>query len=186
MAGGHGGRAAVAQVTNQESDLSPYPKSVFQARSYRQALLPAGSRCVQVTEPRSSNHFNAARELIKLAHASGGNRKVMWLRRASLLVLLVAACTNPGMQQNAGTQHAPNVAKGTILSVHTVPAATQLAVWHLLSGDAAPAATAQRAEFIVREDDGATIAIVQDNALGLRAGDRVDIVHGERAHLTRA
>lgn len=112
----------------------------------------------------------------------------MCLRRASLLVLLLTACTNTGMQKNAGPAHAASVARGTILSVHPVPATARLAVWHLLSGDAAPAATAGAtlAEFIVREDDGTTISIVQDNGLGLHAGDRVDIVQGERPHLTRA
>ena len=111
----------------------------------------------------------------------------MCLRGASLLVLLVAACTNAGTQQNAGAAHPASVAQGTILSVHAVPAAARLAVWPLLGGDTSPAASdASMAEFILREDDGATISIVQDNGLGLRAGDRVAIVHGERAHLTRA
>jgi len=111
----------------------------------------------------------------------------MRLQRAFLLVLLVAGCTNSGTQQNAGAPRPANVAHGTILSVHAVPATARLAVWRLLSRDAAPAAAgAKLAEFIVREDDGATISIVQDNGLGLRAGDRVDIVQGERAHLTRA
>ena len=108
-------------------------------------------------------------------------------RQASLLVLLLAACANTGAQQNAGAGHPAGVARGTILSVHAVPASAQLAVWRLLSGDAVPTASvASLAEFIVREDDGTTISIVQDNGLGLHAGDRVDIVRGERAHLTRA
>ena len=112
----------------------------------------------------------------------------MRLRRACLPLLLVAACTNPGTQQDAAAKHALTVARGTILSVHAVPAASQPAVWRLLSGDTAPAAApgASLTEFIVRQDDGTTISIVQDNGLGLHAGDRVDIVRGERAYLTRA
>ena len=112
----------------------------------------------------------------------------MRLCGAWLLVLLVAACTNAGTQQNAGANPVVNVAQGTILSVHAVPEAARLAVLRVLSGDAAPAATpgASLAEFIVRQDDGTTISIVQDNGLGLHACDRVDIVRGERVHLTRA
>lgn len=111
----------------------------------------------------------------------------MRLRQTSLLVLLAAACTNTEAQQNAAAVHAPSAAQGTILSVHAVPASARAAVWRLLSGDAAPTAPgASLAEFIVREDDGTTISIVQDNGLGLHAGDRVGIVRGERARLTRA
>ena len=112
----------------------------------------------------------------------------MCLRHASLFVLLVAACSSTGTRQNAGAAHPALVAQGTILSVHAAPAAARLAVWRLLGGDAAPTATegASLSEFIVREDDGTTISVVQDNELGLHAGDRVEIVHDERAHLTRA
>jgi hypothetical protein len=35
MAGGHGGQAAVAQVSSQEITLSPYRRSLFKARSSR-------------------------------------------------------------------------------------------------------------------------------------------------------
>src|ERR1700693_3986208 len=48
MAGGHGGRVAVAQVTDQESLLSPYRRSLFEARSSRATIfLPAPCRVVR-------------------------------------------------------------------------------------------------------------------------------------------
>jgi hypothetical protein len=53
--------------------------------------------------------------------------------------------------------------------------------------DSAP--TAVLAEFIVREDAGATLSIVQSNAAGLHVGDRVVVIRraadAGRASLTR-
>ncbi len=107
--------------------------------------------------------------------------------RLTLPALLVAACANSAMQPQVNAVHPATALAGTILSVHTIPAAGQAALWRLLDTGAAPdsATAAPLAEFIVREDDGTTVSIVQDNALGLRAGDRVSVVRGERAHLVR-
>ncbi len=44
----------------------------------------------------------------------------------------------------------------------------------------------QAVEFIVREDRGGDIAVVQTNELGLQPGDRVMISRGDRVRLARA
>jgi outer membrane lipoprotein SlyB len=44
----------------------------------------------------------------------------------------------------------------------------------------------QAMEFIVRQDRGGDIAVVQTNEEGLQAGDRVVISHGDRVRISRA
>src|SRR6185437_7021480 len=48
MAGGHDGRTTVAQVTSQESILSPYPSLLFHARS--------SATWINAHLPRSTGH----------------------------------------------------------------------------------------------------------------------------------
>jgi hypothetical protein len=71
----------------------------------------------------------------------------------------------------------------TVLAVRPIAAgaAAQDAAWRsvLLDGATGPGRPQEPAlaEFIVREDAGATMSIVQSNAAGLRTGDRVVVAH---------
>ncbi|NKC33371.1 glycine zipper 2TM domain-containing protein [Roseomonas sp. BU-1] len=57
-----------------------------------------------------------------------------------------------------------------------------------LAGTAAEGGLTQGSaiEFIVRQDNGGDIAVVQTNEQGLQAGDRVVITRGDRVRLSRA
>ena len=46
--------------------------------------------------------------------------------------------------------------------------------------------TGQAAEFIIREDDGNTVSVVQTNEEGFRPGDRVVLTRGARTHIAHA
>ncbi|HQU01246.1 MAG: hypothetical protein B7Z78_02075 [Rhodospirillales bacterium 20-60-12] len=48
------------------------------------------------------------------------------------------------------------------------------------------ATSGQAVEFIIRQDDGTTISVVQTNELQLQPGDRVQIIRGNRTRLARA
>ncbi len=103
---------------------------------------------------------------------------------ALALLLAVAGCATvapvppPPASASAG-------GVGRVLAVRPIDgAAIDDAAWRaaLLDGASDPAgpvpqAPASLAEFIVREDAGAIVSIVQSNAAGLRAGDRVVITH---------
>jgi len=109
-------------------------------------------------------------------------------------VLGVAACTpaNRGGTEAAAAVHPAAATLGTILSIRTVTAPGGGSVLHaaLLAdtgdGTACPAGGGQpMMEFIVREDDGAVISIVQSNDLGFQPGDRVSIRRADRVRLAR-
>jgi hypothetical protein len=97
-----------------------------------------------------------------------------------LLAIASCAAVPPSPTPAAATE-----AKGTatVLAVRPIVAggAGQDAAWRSLLLDGAPGPSqpplAALAEFIVREDAGPTISIVQSNAAGLQAGDRVIVAH---------
>jgi outer membrane lipoprotein SlyB len=100
-------------------------------------------------------------------------------------LLAVASCAAaPPSPAPAATAAAKGVA--TVLAVRPIVAAGagQAAAWRSVlldgaAGGAGPegAPAAGLAEFIVREDAGPTISIVQSNAAGLQPGDRVVVAH---------
>jgi outer membrane lipoprotein SlyB len=119
---------------------------------------------------------------------------------APILALAVASCAPaaPGP-----VSVAPEAASGagTLMAVRPIApqndSGNDSAAWRavLLAGVPDPAAAtapaaAPLAEFIVREDAGATLSIVQPNAADLRVGDRVFVAHpaalAGRASLIRA
>jgi hypothetical protein len=99
-------------------------------------------------------------------------------------LLAAAACTAvPNAPAPVSASQAAGV--GTVLVVRPIAEALPQdgAAWRaaLLSGaadspGASPAAGTTLAEFIVREDTGATLSIVQPNAAGLHPGDRVTVI----------
>ncbi len=97
-------------------------------------------------------------------------------------LLAVAACA--AVSPSAAPGPAAS-AKGaaTVLAVRPILAADsgQDAAWRSVLLDGAPGLDgpppAGLAEFIVREDGGATVSIVQSNAAGLHPGDRVVVTH---------
>jgi hypothetical protein len=103
--------------------------------------------------------------------------------------LAVAACVSvPASPVSVAPSAAPGA--GTVLVVRPIAeaAAGDGAAWRaaLLNGSADAAGTppptgAALAEFIVREDTGATFSIVQSNGGGLHPGDRVTVVHPRAA-----
>ena len=114
-----------------------------------------------------------------------------------LLALLgIAGCANAV----TGTATAPAAAtarslpatEGTILSLRAVAVHSDHDPWRVaLLADASGTATAvddgnsQLTEFIVRIDGGSTISVVQANELGLRAGDRVTVMHDGHTRIAR-
>jgi outer membrane lipoprotein SlyB len=182
MAGGHGGRTAVAQVSDQEQRLSPYRRSLFEARSSRIVDLRVanhvtrGNRCFRRTPTRTTTPRQAT--------------KVRTLRLAiyllSLVMLGLAGCA-PANPPKPAVQPA-SVAMGTILSTRAVNshAGSDSVRAALLAGGSAPGdGDRSLVEFIVRADDGATLSIVQSNESGLRNGDRVTILRDDRTRLAR-
>ncbi len=110
------------------------------------------------------------------------------------LLLGVAACAPTSPPATSATQatQSASAESGTIQSVRTVTASDDKAAWRTsfisdtgASGASADAKQGPLTEFIVRTDSGATISVVQNNELGLRAGDRVGILHDTRTHLVR-
>src|SRR5579863_8519488 len=79
MAGGHDGRTAVAQVSDQESDLTPYRRSVFEARSSRITVSrqrdrkEVGNNCSMVTVAgdKLRTHSNGAGAMRRSALYAG-------------------------------------------------------------------------------------------------------------------
>ena len=112
----------------------------------------------------------------------------------SLLMLSGVAGCAPGNTSatNAAVTAASQakVSTGTILSMRAVKVSNNSAAWRAgLISEArattlAPDDTQPRMEFIVREDGGATISVVQSNELGLHPGDRVAIQRDNETRLT--
>lgn len=112
-----------------------------------------------------------------------------------LAVLGVGACTSANSRASgteAAAIHPANASLGTILSVRTVTApdggsVLQVALLADAGGITTPGAGVGRPvmEFIVRQDDGAIISVVQSNVLGFHPGDRVSIQRADRVRLAR-
>ena len=110
-------------------------------------------------------------------------------------VLGVGACASANNRASGTEAAVAQPAKaglGTILSVRTVTAPDGGSVWQaaLLAdagGVTTPGAGGGRPvmEFIVRQDDGAIISVVQSNVLGFHPGDRVSIQRADRVRLAR-
>jgi outer membrane lipoprotein SlyB len=114
-----------------------------------------------------------------------------------LLALLgIAGCahavTSAATPATATSAHSVPATEGTILSLRAVAVRSDHDPLRVaLLADASGTATAvsagnsQLTEFIVRIDGGSTISVVQINELGLRAGDRVTVVHNGRTRIAR-
>jgi hypothetical protein len=115
----------------------------------------------------------------------------MQLSTGTLCVLLiaVAACAAPSpppAAQGAPSRPAPKfVEHGTILAIHPVPAEDPRTARILLArlGDATPA-DGHSVEYILRDQDGTTISVVQADVDGLQPGDRVSIRRGARTRIS--
>lgn len=113
---------------------------------------------------------------------------------AALAALLgLAACTgaNPAAVAPAAVSRAPvRPAAGVIVSARPVAAAraggVEGSILGAVGAPAAGGAGAAACEFIVREDDGRTLSVVQAPAAGLQPGRRVVVSAGVRTRLMPA
>jgi outer membrane lipoprotein SlyB len=190
MAGGHGGQAAVAQVTGQETSLTPYRRLKFEAISSRHVVPPIIARAANLQQV-----FETLPDLRYVAVLSTGMETLRYCTLYLGLVMMVAvagcAPTNQFTPASTTTGQPATTRIGTILSMRKITATAGQDSWRKLlvgSGDTQRASDSNAApltEFIVRTDDGTTLSIVQANALGLQPGDRVVIQHDTGAHLAR-
>jgi hypothetical protein len=95
-----------------------------------------------------------------------------------VLLVLLGGCAAPAPLPAPRVAAAPVAAEhGMILAIHRVTPADSRAARVLLGGPGEQGgAQAQRIEYIVRVQGGATIAIIQSGVDGLRPGDRVGIL----------
>lgn len=114
-------------------------------------------------------------------------------------LLCVAACAPPAATTAASapgysgneTEPAAHVSYGVIVAMRriggtgTTTGAILGAVGGGLAGGAPPD-SATAFEFIIRQDNGQTVSVVQTNEEGLRPGERVALSMGTRTRLTRA
>lgn len=112
-----------------------------------------------------------------------------------LLLLGVGACTQANIAElraGVGSPQPVSASLGTIVSMRPVTETDagnplQAVLLADASGAAPPSNAAGRPimEFIVRQDDGGIISVVQSNEAGFRPGDRVSILRGDRIRLVR-
>jgi outer membrane lipoprotein SlyB len=119
---------------------------------------------------------------------------------AAVLATLLAACTPRGVQTGAASPAAAGAPRlgagiGRIVSIRPVaaqPAAgtgdIRANVLAALGGGAArtPGGRGQSFEFIVRQDNGETVSVVQTNDGDFRPGQLVVLQQGSRTRLARA
>jgi hypothetical protein len=183
MAGGHGGRVAVAQVADQETLVSPYRRSLFEASSSRALNLAASCH---VTRDNLGSAVTPMRATLRRQAT-----KARTLRLTSYLLRLmtlagIAGCA-PANLPKAPVQPA-SINAGTILSMRAVAprgSVEPLRAALLADGGGHDDGNRSLVEFIVRVDDGATLSIVQTNEPGFRKGDRVIILRDDRTRLAR-
>ncbi len=97
-------------------------------------------------------------------------------------LLAATGCAGPHPKPLAATPASRNADTGTILVVRKAEAAPGV-----LAAIGQAAATDDPAtEFIVREDDGQVISVVQPGGAGLGPGARVVILHGTATRLAAA
>jgi outer membrane lipoprotein SlyB len=99
-------------------------------------------------------------------------------------LLAVASCAGPRPKPVAAAAPSPagNVSYGTILVVRQAEAAPGV----LAALGQAAAADDPAVEFIVREDDGQVISVVQPGGSAFTPGERVMILHGAATRLAAA
>ena len=131
MAGGHGDRMAVAQVGTQERRLTPYPNSLFLARSYRVGLGGRNLLSTCIEPPADANASSATNELLM--------RSVLHL--LPVLALLAGACRGLAPPDVGGRRRRPirslQPAKRVVIPVDRVTRVAR-------SGHRQPGATRRR------------------------------------------
>ena len=100
---------------------------------------------------------------------------------ASLLLLAGCAASRPKPVALTAPANA-NVSYGTILVARRAEAAPGI----LAAVGEVPGADDPVMEFIVREDDGQVVSVVEPGGSGLAPGERVMIVHGAETRLAAA
>jgi hypothetical protein len=106
------------------------------------------------------------------------------LQLFTMMAAALTACA-PANSPKVPAQSASFVAGRVLLLRPVNPTATEGLLQAAMFEQAGGPRQDAPVEFIVRTDDGATLSIVQDNGLGLRAGDRVVILRGDHARLAR-
>jgi len=104
------------------------------------------------------------------------------------LAVVLSSCAAPGKPV---TSAAATPMAGTILAVRPVTGRidiTRIAASGLgaTGAQAAPAGDAKAAEFIVRQDDGRVISIVQQNDGHFASGDRIEVLRDPQTRIARA
>jgi outer membrane lipoprotein SlyB len=98
-------------------------------------------------------------------------------------LLVLAGCAAPRPRPAAILAPAnANVSYGTILVARRAEAAPGV----LAAVGEVPGADDPAMEFIVREDDGQVVSVVEPGGSGLSPGERVEIVHGAETRLAAA
>jgi hypothetical protein len=104
------------------------------------------------------------------------------------VLLGVARCAAPPATSTVTSVPAepslPAGQRGTILALRVVPDSTGTPVQALLRRISGTTLPPGATEFIVRTDDGSTLAVVQPTDPALRRGSRVAILRGEQTQLT--
>lgn len=118
------------------------------------------------------------------------------MRRFALALtalLGVSACAPGGANSPApgAIGGAGRASYGVIVSCRPIEAATgggdvRGAILGAVGGPDGQGASEAAFEFIIREDNGQTLSVVQTNAAGLRPGERVVLSMGTRTRLSRA
>ena len=123
----------------------------------------------------------------------------------ALLVVALDACADGNMTPSTMNSAAPlavrdaSSSRGTILAIRPTEAGVAGAGTSVLdrlaktaaaspaaAGTGRPANGGQTMEFVVREESGATVAVVQTNEVGFRVGERVMILRGaDHTYLSR-
>jgi outer membrane lipoprotein SlyB len=114
------------------------------------------------------------------------------LALALTALLGVSACAPGGANSPApgAIGGAGRASYGVIVSCRPIEAAAggdvRGAILGAVGGAAGQGASEAAFEFIIREDNGQTLSVVQTNAAGLRPGERVVLSMGTRTRLSRA
>jgi outer membrane lipoprotein SlyB len=110
---------------------------------------------------------------------------------ALLAVLVLSGCARPPQRAaQIAPSPAPAVATGVIAAMRPLAAPTADTARAILAaigmgGAAAVSRPADETEFVVSEDGGRTVSIVQPNDAGLHPGERVALTPGARTRIIR-
>ena len=99
--------------------------------------------------------------------------------------ILLASCSPESAPLAAKPEQEAGPAHAVILTVRLVPPVTSSAANLLRTASDAPPHPADTAEYIVRTDEGATLAIVQPADPGLRPGQGVTVGRAEPVSLIK-